>query len=87
MKNIIHAINIMIGILTIVPSLFFVWGVLAFGPKGNMVVIIALPLAVILIWAAIYYLQIKFQTIKTFIALLLMEFILFFIIVSLIELK
>lgn len=85
-KKIIHTINVLIGIFTIGFSLFFTWGVLAFGPEGNML-IVAFPLVVIAIWSIIYYLQIKFQTIKSFVILLLVELILLFLVVLMINLN
>lgn len=85
-KKIIHIINVLIGVLSIGFSLFFTWGVLGFGPEGNMLIII-FPLAVIAIWAIIYYLQIKFQSIKTFVILLLVELILLFSVVAMINLN
>lgn len=85
-KTIIHIINILIGVVSVGLSLFFTWGVLAFGPEGNML-IIALPLVVILIWIIVYILQMKLYSIKVFIVLLLIEFMLLLTIFSLIELN
>lgn len=85
-KTAIHVINILIGVITIGLSLFFTWGVLAFGPDGNML-ILTLPLVVILVWSAVYYLQVKFNSIKTFILLLVVELMLLFIVFSFIELN
>ncbi len=84
-KYIIHTVNIVIGILTIGFSLFLTWGVLAFGPEGNTL-IIALPLVVMAIWLMIYKLQIKYQTAISFISLLLLEFLLLYLVAIMINL-
>lgn len=79
-KTVIHLFNILIGILSIGYGLFFSWGVLAFGPEGNMLVIIGFPLAITIIWSTIYYLQMKYQTVKSFLFLLLIEVVLFILV-------
>ncbi|ADU28885.1 hypothetical protein [Evansella cellulosilytica] len=77
-KAIIHIINFLVGLVAVGSSLFFAWGVLAFGPNGNLLYV-ALPLAVSVIWGAIYYLQLKFQSISSFLLLLMTELILFYL--------
>ncbi|GAE32986.1 hypothetical protein [Halalkalibacter hemicellulosilyticus] len=81
-----HVINILLGVITIGFSLFFTWGVMAFGPEGNMIML-ALPFVVSLIWSVVYYLQVKFNSVKNFILLLFVELTLFYIILSLIDLN
>lgn len=66
----IHAINITLGIVIIIETLFFLWGILAFGDGFTFaMLLISIP---IITWLIIYFIQIKLvQLNKIFIAFIL----------------
>lgn len=84
-KTVIHVFNILFGIITIGFSLYFAWGVLAFGGLEYLRILV-FPLSVAIVWSFFYYLQVRFHSVRGFIALLLVEIMVLAIVVSFIDL-
>ncbi|GAA0504543.1 hypothetical protein GCM10008986_35120 [Salinibacillus aidingensis] len=74
----IHIINILLGIISIGFSLFFTWGILAFS-SGELEGVYVFPISVMVVWLITYLLQIKLKTVKSFVILLFIELILFYL--------
>jgi len=80
-KKVIHYLNITLGIVIIIATLFFIWGILAFGDGLFTIGMLFIPVPFI-IWFVTYIVQIKLVHAKRIVGAFIVAVIPIFLVVS-----